>query len=84
MRRSVGFTFTGEGVTHGLKMSAPFRVSEVSAGTEAAQKLLVGDEIVQVDELKGLETLYPVRISRSRLVPCISFSINLILLALAP
>lgn len=49
MRRAVGFTFTGGGKSPG---TAPFRVSEISEGTEAAQKLLVGDEIVQVDDLK--------------------------------
>ena len=49
MRRAVGFTFTGGGKIPG---TAPFRVSEISEGTEAAQKLLVGDEIVQVDDLK--------------------------------
>jgi hypothetical protein len=54
MRRAVGFTFIGEGKSHGDKITAPFRVSEVSEGTEAARKLLVGDEIVQVDDLRGM------------------------------
>ena len=48
MRRAVGFTFTGEGKCN----NAPFRVSEVSKGTEAAQKLFVGDEIIQIDDLR--------------------------------
>jgi hypothetical protein len=48
MRRAVGFTFTGEGKCN----NAPFRVSEVSKGTEAAQKLFVGDEIIRIDDLR--------------------------------
>jgi hypothetical protein len=52
MRRAVGFTFVGEGKSRGTESTAPFRVSEISAGTEAAQKLLVGDEIVQVGDFR--------------------------------
>jgi hypothetical protein len=49
----MGFTFTGEVQSSG-KFSAPFRVSQLCAGTDAASVLLVGDEIVQVDGLQGL------------------------------
>lgn len=59
MRRAVGFTFTGEGKNTHNKVTAPFRVSEVSVGSEAAQKLLVGDEIVQVGDLRGNCPLAP-------------------------
>lgn len=53
MRRAVGFTFTGQ-VHSSDKITAPFRISQISEGTDAASALLVGDEIVQVDGLKGL------------------------------
>ena len=53
MRRAVGFTFTGEAQSSS-KFSAPFRVSQICEGTDAASVLLVGDEIVRVDGLQGL------------------------------
>lgn len=82
MRRAVGFTFIGEGKSHGNKITAPFRVSEVSEGTEAAKKLLVGDEIVQVDGLRGISgtllTLYSLLsfFQHPRASPCAASSLT--------
>ena len=53
MFRAVGCTFIGEGTT-GNKITAPFVVSEVSAGTNTAIKLMVGNEIVQIGNLRGM------------------------------
>lgn len=54
MRRTVGFTLSGEAEGSSERITGPFRVSEISQGTDAASALLVGDEVILVDDLKGL------------------------------
>jgi hypothetical protein len=54
MRRTVGFTLSGEAEGSSERVIGPFRVSQISEGTDAASALVLGDEVVKVDDLRGV------------------------------